>query len=205
MYDRVATERLQYNMPVTQGHLADCWTEIWRFYCHYTDRSGTDNICIIFISLHVSRVNQYKWQSESTQRLARTIRRGRASSKVLWECGVCIIGKGRIWLHSIISGRQLNIAGSEVRSLVSGGGVCGRKSATGRVLLWGLWCPLPIIPAVLIFSSLSRTNTKGHLDYDKKTTINDEKYWVFSKWKSFAEYIVQYARESSGGWDTVGN
>jgi len=60
MYDRVATERLQYKMLVTQGHLADCWTEIWKFYYHYTDRIGTDNICIIFISMNVSRVNRYK-------------------------------------------------------------------------------------------------------------------------------------------------
>ena len=72
--------------------------------------------------MNVSGVNRYKLQSESTQSLARTIRRGRACREVLWDCGVYIIGKDRIWLQSIISGRQLNIARSEVRPLISRGG-----------------------------------------------------------------------------------
>ena len=29
--------------------------------------------------------------------------------------------------------------------------------------------------------------------------------WVFSKGKSFAEYTVQYVRDSSGGGDTIEN
>ena len=79
--------------------------------------------------------------TESTKRLTRTILRGRASSRVLWGCGVHIIGKDRIWLQSIISGHQLYIALSEVRPHISPGGVCGRRSATRRVLLWGLYVP----------------------------------------------------------------
>ena len=52
---------------------------------------------------------------------------------------------------------------------------------------------------------LSRSNAEGHLDYDKKRQLMMKEDWVFSKGKSFADYVVQYAREASGGRDRIEN